>query len=80
MDQKGRVHLSKRVRKLLKLKPKQTFTVQIEGNDIRLSISSKQAVENDKVLRDMVKRPLHLKGITLTKKLLDSLEEEAWLS
>ncbi len=80
MDQKGRIHLSKRVRKLLKLKSRQVFLVEIEGNDIRLSKPSKQTVENDSVLKDMIKRPLQLKGATLTKRLLDRLEEEAWSS
>jgi AbrB family looped-hinge helix DNA binding protein len=80
MDQKGRIQLPKRVRKLLKLKPKEVFLVEIEGNEIRLSKPSKIDVENDNVLKDMVKRPLHLKGVKLTKGFLNSLEDEAWLS
>lgn len=80
MDQKGRIHLSKKVRKLLGLKSRQAFIIEVEGNEIRLSKLSKLNEENDKVLRDMIKRPLHLKGVNLTKKLLDALEEEVWLS
>lgn len=80
MDQKGRVHLSKRVRRLLKLKSRQVFLVEVEGDSIHLSKPSKFSAENDNVLKDMVKRPLRLKGVTLTKRLLDTLEEEVWLS
>ncbi len=81
MDQKGRIQISKRVRRLLKIRSGQAFMIKIEGNEMRLSKPSKQALENDIVLKDMIERPLHLKkGVKLTKKLLDSLEEGTWLS
>jgi bifunctional DNA-binding transcriptional regulator/antitoxin component of YhaV-PrlF toxin-antitoxin module len=80
MDEKGRVRFSKKVRKLLKLKPKQVFAVEINENGILLSALLKSLPDNDRVLKDMVERPLRLKGVNLTKRLLDKLEEEAWSS
>lgn len=78
MDEKGRVRFSKKVRKMLKLKPRQVFSVEINENGILLSKPSQSPLDNDRVLKDMKERPLRLKGITLTKKLLDRLEDEAW--
>jgi bifunctional DNA-binding transcriptional regulator/antitoxin component of YhaV-PrlF toxin-antitoxin module len=80
MDEKGRVRFSKKVRKMLKLKPKQLFTVEINENGVLLSRLSNPLPNNDRVLKDMVERPLQFKGRPLTKRLLDKLEEEAWSS
>jgi bifunctional DNA-binding transcriptional regulator/antitoxin component of YhaV-PrlF toxin-antitoxin module len=78
MDEKGRVRFSKRVRTLLKLKPKQVFAVEISEKGILLSKATGTPLEGDRVLKDMIERPLQLEGMRLTKKLLDKLEDETW--
>ncbi len=78
VDQKGRVQLTKRIRRILKLRSKQPLVAKISRNGLSLSKPSIVPSENDTVLNDMKERPLRLEKGRLTKKLLDSLEEEAW--
>lgn len=78
MDQKGRIQIPKKFRKRLKLRPRQKLTIGISVNGLVLNKSEQISEESDEVLNDMINRPLRLKGIKLTKRLLDKLEEEAW--
>jgi bifunctional DNA-binding transcriptional regulator/antitoxin component of YhaV-PrlF toxin-antitoxin module len=78
VDQKGRVQLTKRIRRILKLKPRQSLIAKISEGSLSLSKPSSVPTENDNVLKDMKETPLRLEKAKLTKKLLDSLEEEAW--
>lgn len=78
VDSKGRVQLTKRIRKILKLRPMQPLIAKINDGDLSLSKPSPTQSDNDIVLKDMKERPLRLNKIKLTKKLLDKLEEEAW--
>lgn len=78
VDQKGRVQLTKKIRRILKLKPRQPLVAKISEAGLNLSKPSAVPTDDDPVLMDMKERPLHLKKAKLTRKLLDSLEEEAW--
>lgn len=79
MDQKGRIHISKKIRKLLKLRPRQRFVISVQDQTIALAKENEHDVENDLVLKDMVENPLYFNG-KVTRKLLDKLEEELWSS
>lgn len=78
IDEKGRIHLPKSVRESLHLKVKQPIHIGIRRGEVILKKPRSGALASDPLLKDMIERPLKLKGIKLTKKLLKRLEEEQW--
>ncbi len=79
MDEKGRIQLPHEVRQAWRLKPRQPLLINISGDSLSVRKLKKLTPKSDPLLRDMIERPLRLKGVMLTKKLLDKIEDEAWM-
>lgn len=77
MDEKGRVQIPTKVRKLMKLKSRQTISIEVKNNTAFFKKADRPEVSKDKVLRDILINPGHSK-IRVTRALLDKLKEEAW--
>lgn len=77
MDEKGRVQIPKRIRKIMKLKSKGTISIELKNNIAVFKKVDRLEVSKDKVLRDIFIKPMHSK-VKVTKELLDKLKEEAW--
>ena len=77
MDEKGRVQIPKRIRKVLKLKSRQLISIEVKKNFAYLKKMDKLIESRDKVLYDILINPGHSK-IRITKVLLDKMKEEAW--
>lgn len=76
IDEKGRIQLPKEVRKVWKLKPRQSLVVEMKQGRISMRKAAVEP-EADPLLRDILINPGHSK-IKVTKGLLEKLEEEQW--
>lgn len=79
LDEKGRIQIPREVREAWRLKPKQPMLVSVARDSLSVTKLSKPTPETDPLLRDILKRPLRLKKVKLTKRLLDRLEDEVWM-
>lgn len=77
MDEKGRVQIPTKIRKLLKLKSKQLIFIEVKDDTALIRKAAKPDVSSDKVLRDIFVRPGHSK-VRLTAEMLNSLKDEVW--
>jgi bifunctional DNA-binding transcriptional regulator/antitoxin component of YhaV-PrlF toxin-antitoxin module len=77
MDEKGRVQIPTKIRKLMKLNSKQTISIEVKDNTAFFKKADRPEVSKDKVLRDILLKPARSK-IRVTRELLDKLKEEAW--
>lgn len=79
VDERGRVQLSTKIRKLLKLKSQQLVSLEVKGDAATLKKAEGLVPSKDKVLRDILVRPAYSK-VKVTRALLDRLEDEVWSS
>lgn len=76
MDQKGRIHLSNKVRKSLKIRPRQLLTIEVKGDVAIVRRAVKLKESEDRLLRDL-NNPLHTK-VKVTSELLRKMKDELW--
>ena len=77
MDEKGRIQIPKKIRRILKLKSKQLVFIETNNVGVFLKKAEKPDESKDKLIRDILIKPARSK-IKVNKELLDKLEEEAW--
>ncbi len=78
VDEKGRVQIPRKVRESIRLSPRERVVVQVRDDGIFISKASKKKPETDKLLSDL-NHPGHSK-VRVTRKLLENLEKELWMS
>lgn len=76
MDQKWRVQIPKKIRKRLGLKSRQIFSVDVERGEIVLKKPAKASPRTDPLLRDIIERPFHKKGLVVTRDMINRIKEE----
>ena len=78
MDEKGRIQIPGEIRQAWHLKPKAPLLVEVGSEVLSVRRVGKPTPRNDRVLRDIVKRPLHRKGLKVTRELLERMKDEVW--
>lgn len=77
LDEKGRVLLPARVRKMLDIKVRQPVTLEVRNGAVYLTGNNQVDESADRVLTDIIKKPGHSR-IILTSQSLDKMKREAW--
>ncbi len=78
LDGKGRLQIPKGLRESLKLKPKESVMVNIKDDSVIIKKIDKKKPEEDVLVRDLL-NPGHSR-MKVTRKLLEKLEHEMWVS
>lgn len=78
MDEKGRVQIPTKIRKLMKLKSKQAIFIEVKNNTAFFKKAERPDASKDKVLRDIFVKPIHSK-VRVTRELINKLKEEVMI-
>ena len=79
VDEKGRVQLTKKIRKELNLKPMEVLEASIKNSTISLKpFRIRKVSHKEDPLEWLLKHPAHVEKGRLKKIDLEKLEEEAW--
>jgi len=76
MDQKGRIHIPNKLRRSLRISPRQLVTIEVKGDVATVKRTVRLKESEDKLLRDL-NNPLHSK-VKITRELLQRVKEEMW--